>query len=492
MPFPFPFRGSCPNLNPAICNFTRYTNAFDLSSREKLTPNDEITGQKILIVFLSVTSFTIFLCAILAFDNIKYKHLQTKLHKLHHQNHHRPQLSNNIRTLKHFQAKVIIAITKLLHKYSEMMFLACFALMIVVRKQGCRISVYHYNLVCVMLLMGIISQVNILINVPDYFLEKGRGKGKKVFKKLAIPRFILIFIQIIFSLLFISARDSNLPYTIDSLAILPAACFDSSTLATTDITQLSNLTSTNLVIRNIVPSMTSSASVHVSTSTTHSSTSSSTHSSTTSSTRSSSASNTLSSAAVGTLSSTTPSNSSPTTSATLSNATAIASNGTSTTLLTTSQTASAPSKVSTLRWDTWCLLVYFILGVVALIYEIHEVYSSSGKHRHLIATIIFGILSSATSAIILILAFTKYNSLRNTMERPEWYRTDNKDPWTFSLFLFIGGILGWLFTAAEAIGESFIGKKGRRWAAHAQRDAKKLAKMHNEYEKAMADGDGES
>ncbi|KAH6665128.1 hypothetical protein B0J14DRAFT_235305 [Halenospora varia] len=487
MPFPFPSRGSCPNLNPTTCNFTRYTNAFDLSSREKLAPNDEITGQKILIVFLSVTSFTIFLCAVLAFDNIKYKHLQTKLHK-HGQDHnrHRHELSNNIRTLKHLQAKVIIAITKLLHKYSEMMFLACFALMIVVRKQGCRISVYHYNLVCVMLLMGIISQVNILINVPDYFLEKGHGKGKKVFKKLAIPRFILIFIQIIFSLRFIWTRDSSLPYTVDSLAILPAACFDSSTFATTNATQLSNLTASSyLAIRNMGPPTTSSTSVHVSTSTTHSSTSSSTHSSTTSSTRSSSAPNILSSTAGNTLSSATSNIPSPTTLAILPNPTAIASNGTNTTSLTASQAASAPSKVSTLRWDTWCLLLYFILGLIPLIYEIHEVYSSSGKHHHLIATITFGILSSLASAIILIVAFTKYNSLRSTMEKPEWYKTDDKDPWTFSLFLFIGGVVGGLFTAAEAIGESFVGKKGRRWAAHAQRDAKKLAKMDCEYEKAM-------
>lgn len=117
-----------------------------------------------------------------------------------------------------FYLKTIHTITSLLHTMSDQQLVASIALILSINHQACEISAYHYNLVCTMLLMGIITHLNVLISIPDFWY-----KGKT----LALYRCSTICIQLILTGFIFSARHTkSFPSKASSLAIMPAACFE--------------------------------------------------------------------------------------------------------------------------------------------------------------------------------------------------------------------------------------------------------------------------
>lgn len=117
-----------------------------------------------------------------------------------------------------FYLKLVHTIETLLHTLSDQQLITSIALLLSINHQACTISAYHYNLVCTMLLMGIITHLNTLINIPD-FLYKG--------KTVAFYRFFGICVQLILSGFVFSARHTKtFPSKASSLAIMAAACFE--------------------------------------------------------------------------------------------------------------------------------------------------------------------------------------------------------------------------------------------------------------------------
>lgn len=118
----------------------------------------------------------------------------------------------------HFYLKLVHTIETLLHTLSDQQLITSIALLLSINHQACTISAYHYDLVCTMLLMGIITHLNTLINIPD-FLYKG--------KIVAFYRFFGICVQLVLSGFVFSARHTkSFPSKASSLAIMPAACFE--------------------------------------------------------------------------------------------------------------------------------------------------------------------------------------------------------------------------------------------------------------------------
>jgi hypothetical protein len=116
-----------------------------------------------------------------------------------------------------FYLKALNSVTTLIHTLSDQTLVACSTLLFTLSQQACTISAYHYNLVCLMLVIGIITHLNTLISVPDFFT-----KGKVV----ATYRIILIIWQITMTGVALSARHhTNFPIEPSGLGALPAVCF---------------------------------------------------------------------------------------------------------------------------------------------------------------------------------------------------------------------------------------------------------------------------
>jgi hypothetical protein len=128
------------------------------------------------------------------------------------------RVDNDTRSEHKYYVRLVYTIESLMHSLGDQQLIAGIALLLVVNHQACQISAYHYNLVCTMLLMSIITHLNTLINIPD-FLYKG--------KTVATYRLIGIFAQFVLSGIVLSARNtSTFPSQPSSLAIMPAACFE--------------------------------------------------------------------------------------------------------------------------------------------------------------------------------------------------------------------------------------------------------------------------
>jgi hypothetical protein len=116
-----------------------------------------------------------------------------------------------------FYPRAIHTIESVMEHLFQQQLLAGFALIWVVANQACTISAYHYNIVCIMLALSVITQLNVLINIPD-FVNKNIATGSY--------HLILVSIQLVLSLLMIAATDSKtFPFEASSLAVVPAQCF---------------------------------------------------------------------------------------------------------------------------------------------------------------------------------------------------------------------------------------------------------------------------
>jgi len=106
----------------------------------------------------------------------------------------------------------------LLHTLSDQQIVTGIALIIATEKKACQISAYHYNLVCVMMLMSMITHLNTMINITQFF-RKGYLVGSL--------RFISISATMVYTgILFQSRNTPWFPRDAGTLSILPAACFE--------------------------------------------------------------------------------------------------------------------------------------------------------------------------------------------------------------------------------------------------------------------------
>ncbi|KAF4629501.1 hypothetical protein G7Y89_g8651 [Cudoniella acicularis] len=182
-----------------ICNFALYNNATTLTDAQKLVPNDDITGATAGAIIAVILSFLLFL------DKLK----------VHWYNQRRGREAVKEYT---FYLKAVNTVENIMHVNSDQQLVTSVALLFAINHQACEITAYHYNLACTMLLMGIITHLNTLISIPD-FLYKG--------KAVAAYRCFGIACQTVISGIVFSARHSKTwPAKAQSLAILPAACFE--------------------------------------------------------------------------------------------------------------------------------------------------------------------------------------------------------------------------------------------------------------------------
>lgn len=128
----------------------------------------------------------------------------------------------------------------LLQAASDSQFVAAVSLLFTLNDQACSISACDFNIVCTMLLLSVIIHLTAMINISDFIF---RGK------KLAFARVAVIVFQLMLTAWVFSARNtSTFPFESNSLAIMPAACFEnlnaSDDLGLSDLSNLaSNVTS---------------------------------------------------------------------------------------------------------------------------------------------------------------------------------------------------------------------------------------------------------
>ncbi|RDL41337.1 uncharacterized protein BP5553_01316 [Venustampulla echinocandica] len=195
---------SCALRNQTVkCPFSLY-NVTVLGEAHRLAPNNDITGSTIFKAFIGSACASLIVSLCLIIDKVVL-HFYDKHSDEESRLHHR------------FYLQALNSVTTLIHTISDQAFVACLALLFTLSQQACTISAYHYNLVCLMLVMGIVTHLNTLVSVPDFFT-----KGKIV----ATYRVILIIIQMALTGVALSARHhTSFPLDPSGLAALPAACF---------------------------------------------------------------------------------------------------------------------------------------------------------------------------------------------------------------------------------------------------------------------------
>ncbi|CAG8959506.1 hypothetical protein HYFRA_00001405 [Hymenoscyphus fraxineus] len=209
---------TCAAHNQAVtCNFELYGSNNPLLDFQKLAPNEDITGQKIVKVFIINAFIAIVLSLALSVDKVKVNEYDSRPKRKDKEEHKR-------------YVKLIHTIETLLQTLSDQQLIASIALLLAVNQQACELSAYHYNLVCTMLVLGVVTHLNLLMNITD-FLNKG--------KFVALYRLVGILAQVVLSGFVLKARMSNnFPTTAGPLSIIPAACFEN--MNSTDILGVSS------------------------------------------------------------------------------------------------------------------------------------------------------------------------------------------------------------------------------------------------------------
>ncbi|KAH8761268.1 hypothetical protein BGZ57DRAFT_992966 [Hyaloscypha finlandica] len=195
---------SCLVEQSSQCNtLSSFVNVTVLSTAQKLAPNNDITGKTVVRIFIGITFTVLILSLILLADKV---HMHSLLKK-----------NKTVESKYPLYPRAIHTIESVMEHLFQQQLLAGFALIWVVANQACTISAYHYNLVCIMLVLSVITQLNVLINIPD-FVNKNIATG--------YYHIILVSIQLVLSLLMLAATDSKaFPIEASSLAVVPAQCF---------------------------------------------------------------------------------------------------------------------------------------------------------------------------------------------------------------------------------------------------------------------------
>ncbi len=106
-----------------------------------------------------------------------------------------------------------------LHSLSDAQIVAGLALLIVASFHASCISAYHYNVVCYLMIMSLITHTLVFVNIPSYC-----GK-KKLW--IGIARVLAILAILVLTGMLYKARDVAQSFPVDpsSLFIMPASCF---------------------------------------------------------------------------------------------------------------------------------------------------------------------------------------------------------------------------------------------------------------------------
>ncbi|PYI19552.1 hypothetical protein BO99DRAFT_458708 [Aspergillus violaceofuscus CBS 115571] len=185
------------------CNFALYTNATDLTTAQKLSPNTSITGPGLVKVFIITSVVAIGAAFVLLIDKACIYWNQYR------------DTDNAIRETRYYR-RIAHTVEQLLHTLSDQQLTTGFALIFALSEQACTISAYHYDLVCAMLLMSFVTHLNTLVSIPT-FIHKG--------KLLALYRCAALIAQVVLISIIFSARNrAAFPVRPSSLAIMPACC----------------------------------------------------------------------------------------------------------------------------------------------------------------------------------------------------------------------------------------------------------------------------
>ncbi|KAH8678418.1 hypothetical protein BX600DRAFT_507363 [Xylariales sp. PMI_506] len=118
---------------------------------------------------------------------------------------------------------LIHTIETLLHTFSDGQLASAVSLLVALNGQACTISAYDFNVVCTMLMIGFVVHLNSLVMISD-FVHKG--------KSIAWSLIFFTIGQLTLTGIVFSARNTSLfPFEPQSLAIMPAACFENTNAA---------------------------------------------------------------------------------------------------------------------------------------------------------------------------------------------------------------------------------------------------------------------
>ncbi|KAF2809643.1 uncharacterized protein BDZ99DRAFT_571424 [Mytilinidion resinicola] len=197
-------KGHCPNRTTP-CDFALYANATHLDDNQKLVPNVDITGTNVIRAF-QITSFLALVAAFLLLMDYSYLIFHAR---------YQPQ-SQTRRDHKKYK-RIIHSIDTILHTFSDAALTAGIALAFATLLQSCDLSVYHYNIVCYMLLMAMITHTFAITNIPKWFSKNGW---------LGALRLAGILLTFCFTWLLYKSRDvKGFPMTASSAAIMPISCY---------------------------------------------------------------------------------------------------------------------------------------------------------------------------------------------------------------------------------------------------------------------------
>ncbi|KAF1999762.1 hypothetical protein P154DRAFT_213404 [Amniculicola lignicola CBS 123094] len=211
------------------CPYGQYSDYHAvLQQDQKLTAANDITGVPIVKAFIASTSMALILSILLIMDKIKY-------HFFHRSKKRSAKLE------RPFYLRLIHTIESLLQTLSDQQLVTGISMLACINLEACKISAYHYNLVCTMLMLSAITHLNTLINISD-FIYKG--------KSVAFQRVLGIALQIILTGMVLSARNtSTFPTRAGPQGILPAACFENMNATTllglSDFKDLTNKVTAN-------------------------------------------------------------------------------------------------------------------------------------------------------------------------------------------------------------------------------------------------------
>ncbi|MCJ1476032.1 hypothetical protein MMC13_004697 [Lambiella insularis] len=190
-----------------VCNYTLYYNTTSLRNEQKLAPNNDITGPSVIAAFVVTACLSLVVSSCILLDDSRVLWLRK---------HQDPKE----RYAKRYYRRLINSAETLLQAFSDQQLVTGLSLLASVNHQGCHIAAYHYNLVCTMVSMSIVTHLNALINVAKFF-----PRGYLV----AIYRFVAMTASLILTgILFWSRNTRTFPSRAGSLAIMPAACFEGS------------------------------------------------------------------------------------------------------------------------------------------------------------------------------------------------------------------------------------------------------------------------
>jgi hypothetical protein len=134
-----------------------------------------------------------------------------------------------------FYTRLVHTIDTLLHGFSDTQLVSGISLLSSTYFQGCDLSAFHYNLVCLMIIMSLITHIFAFVNIPHYF-------KKNVWPALLRLGGVLLTLGMAWALF--KSRDVNhFPTSAGSLSIMPAHCFTNTSITDPDFFSSNNASS---------------------------------------------------------------------------------------------------------------------------------------------------------------------------------------------------------------------------------------------------------